>query len=241
MPVLDEHDERSTAGQGADERRQRVEQGRLEMFAAEVAAEARGHRCSPTAGAERAAGTARATASSARIRAATLRARQRRPEIESRAQNLHEDAVGNAVAVRSAPRLEHAHAGCRARDAPAARTAAGFFRRPPRRPPRPPLRRRSPPGRPAIGASTAPTDGQHRASVPFALDASSRVAIPVSPSTRNGVTGPACESSTTAAHAAVCMYGATRRCVSGLTQHVVRIGERPPIAHASAAGAPTMS
>ena len=74
--------------------------------------EARSDRSLPTAGAERAAGTARAMRRPRESCATTPSAfPQRRPEAEGGAQNLHEHAVRNAVAVRPAPRLQHAHIG----------------------------------------------------------------------------------------------------------------------------------
>jgi hypothetical protein len=110
MPVLDEHDERPTAGQGPNERLQCVEQGRLEMFAAEVPWKhvdiaTRGQQVQK----ERQELLERCVdGTNSR---GDVRARQRRPEVESRAQNLHEDAVGNGVAIRSTPR-EQGHARC---------------------------------------------------------------------------------------------------------------------------------
>ena len=127
MPVLDDHDERPTTGQRANERRQRVEQRRLEVFTAEVPWEdvdiaAHGQQVQEERQERLEPWVDRANPRR------DIRARQRRPEVESRAQDLHEDAVGNAVAVRPASRMQHAHAArLRCADAPAARRAVGSF------------------------------------------------------------------------------------------------------------------
>ena len=118
----------ATARQGGDQRRQRVEQRRLQMFAAEVA---RKHvdiaRHGQQVQEERQERLERRRRSHESVRPPSPRSASGGAEIERRAQNLHEDAVGHAVAVGSASRLQHAHARGAVRGVPAARTSSRLF------------------------------------------------------------------------------------------------------------------
>ena len=79
------------------------------------AAATRGRRSAPTADADRAAGTARATAIDRANPRDDIRARSAADaRSRRRAQNLDEHAVGHAVAVRAATRLEQPQPRCRA-------------------------------------------------------------------------------------------------------------------------------
>ena len=154
-------------GSGRRRRRERVEQRRLEVFALEVPGRAwasllTDSRC------RKSGRNGSSDASSARILATTASAfAERRPEIERRAQNLHEDAVGHAVAVRAAAGVQHPQTRRRSEALLQLVAAAGSCRRPARRPPRSRLRRPlSARGRRAPAASTARPAGPRRASVP---------------------------------------------------------------------------
>ena len=100
-----------TARQHADERRQGVEQRRLEMFAVQMSRKRVASLAHREQMQEERQERLERCVERANPAMTTSAFRQRRPEIEGRAQNLHEDAVGNAVAVGPASRLQHAHAG----------------------------------------------------------------------------------------------------------------------------------
>ena len=110
---LRRHDERSEPCQRSDDARARRAAPPEDVRRADASATRR-HRSAPTEDADRAAGTARAMRSSARTRATTSEPVSGGCRSRRRAQNLDEHAVGHAVAVRAATRLDEPQSRLRA-------------------------------------------------------------------------------------------------------------------------------